>query len=123
MLSTEKIMLGGELGRPFKLAVDKSAELLRAGIDPATGQPALWILFDKDHPEGPEYRDLLVVTTGMPIPAGATHRGMWWGAAETFHLFELESDPALLTNVLGGEESEDDILDAIERNQSPGVDT
>jgi hypothetical protein len=104
MISTEKILLDGELGRPGKIAMSENAEILRAGIDPATQQPAVWIIFDPDNIGAPVFRHVIVVTTGMPAPDGATHRGMWWGGVDTFHLFELESDPSLLVNVLGGDE-------------------
>jgi hypothetical protein len=107
MLAVQKHALGGQLGTPDKLYLPKGAEILRCGIDPATQQPAFWFLADTETmPEEVEQHLFVVVTTGMEVPYGSTHRGMWWAAAETFHMFALEEshDPSLLINVLGGDD-------------------
>ena len=106
MLTVQKQALGGQLGTPDKFYLPRGAEILRCGIDPATQQPAFWFLADKEAlSEEVEQHQLVVVTTGMEVPYGSHHLGMWWAASETFHLFALEkSDPALLVNVLGGDD-------------------
>lgn len=89
MLSTTKVMLTGKIGERHKIPVPHGGELLRAGIDPATGQPAVWYLADPEELDG-SFIPVVVVTTGMAVPDGAQHIGMWWGGVETFHLFKLE---------------------------------
>ena len=92
MLVVEKQSLSGKLNVPEKHYMPKGAEILRAGIDPATQQPAFWFLADNEAlSEEVEQRIVLVVSTGVEVPDGATHRGMWWAGSETFHLFELEA--------------------------------
>jgi hypothetical protein len=103
VINTGLYSLAGTLGTPEGVELPVGALIIRAGIDPAIGQPAFWYLYPEEagRPHAWEKRILLVVATHTAVPDLATHRGMWWVAATVFHLFELplDSDPSLLVNV------------------------
>lgn len=78
-------------GQRFELFLPSGAEVLRAGFDPANGQPTIWYTH-RDYDELVS-REFVIVETGpnqgAELPDYVKHRGMWWYAAQTFHLFEI----------------------------------
>jgi hypothetical protein len=72
----------------FEVMMPKCAKIVRSGIDPASGGPAFWYVCNTEDEE--LLRNFIVVLTDAQLEWPATHRGMWWAAADTFHLFELE---------------------------------
>ncbi len=96
---------GVALNKPFRMKLPHNARLIKVGIEPGKGTPAFWYLLDPGNDVDPEEERYFVVAyTGHVLKAPATHHGMWWEAADVYHLFELHSDPSLLINVLAGDE-------------------
>ncbi len=84
--------LRGTLYAPEIVELPGAALIMRAGINPADGQPAFWYRFnvvDGKPMYGPSKHKIVVTTTGHRVPHPANHIGMWWAASETFHMFEL----------------------------------
>lgn len=86
------------VGEAFALDLPRGAELLRAGIDPASGGPAIWFHYPVEDPQPVIRRKFFVIEHSLPnVPSfdyddeqeHVVHRGMWWAAAQTYHLFEL----------------------------------
>ncbi len=74
----------------FMVVMPKGAKVVRGGIDPASGGPAFWYVCNTEDEE--IGRTFIVVLTGAQLEWPAIHRGMWWAAAQTYHLFELDNE-------------------------------
>jgi hypothetical protein len=90
------------VGEAFALDLPRGAKLLRAGIDPASGTPAVWFHFRPEEPQPIERRRFFVIEHMPPNDAShfsgdeerVTHCGMWWAASQTYHLFEIIQEEA-----------------------------
>jgi len=117
VINTGKVALKVKLGVPEKIDLPWASRLLRTGIDPWTGAPALWFRYPVQTSETPQTdkRTFLVTTTGIAVPDETMHCGMWWMGAQVFHLWELypdeydEHDPSLLVNIFAKEAEEGDV--------------
>lgn len=97
MISVTSVRLPNiAVGTPFELELPVPTNILRVGIEPATGAPVVWYTFFPSHPT--EKRRFVVVAHTLGDTAKVewdgrrrppTARGSWWAAALTFHLFEL----------------------------------
>jgi hypothetical protein len=82
-----RIPKDAQVDKAFTVIMPKSAKVVRGGIDPASGGPAFWYVENTaDEEVG---REFIVVLTDAQLEWPCIHRGMWWAAAETYHLFEL----------------------------------
>ncbi len=76
-------------GTPFTLLMADGSNIVRTGIDPGSGRPVVWTTYVLSTPMMVARRFLVVEDNARDIPASSVHRGMWWEANRTFHLFEL----------------------------------
>jgi hypothetical protein len=93
---TQRIPQTAQEGESFYLKLPPKAKVLRAGIDPANGAPTLWYTAATMVGEEETERHFVVVVTSpedtAQLEEPATHVGMWWAAAYTYHLFELDGE-------------------------------
>ena len=81
-----------QLGETFK--INLRGEIVRAGIDPASGAPAIWTAYVPTSAQEELVERVFVVLTDDMVfedkeASSVAHRGMWWEADTTFHLVEI----------------------------------
>lgn len=94
--------LRGTVNTAETILLPVGSKILRAGLNPGDQmRPAFWYTFPVINAADEVGYRIVVVTKGARLPINAIHIGMWWTAAETFHLFQLSD---------GGSEEADDIF-------------
>jgi hypothetical protein len=70
------------------LPADPTAPVVHVGVDPRSGQPAIWIEVIPENEVPTEGRRMYAFGTGHDIPAGMKHRGSFIDGPFVWHVYE-----------------------------------
>lgn len=70
------------------MPVSPSAPIRLTGLDPRSGQPAVWLEVETEADQGPGRR-MMAFGTGHDIPKGLTHVGSLIDGSFVWHIYEL----------------------------------
>jgi len=71
--------------------ISPSDKVRHVGIDPRSGQPAIWVEVETQKAETPKGRRFVVSGTGCEVPPGHQHVGSTIDGSFVWHVFEAPS--------------------------------